>query len=195
MRSLALIALLLALPGALRAQAGPPSSSDEGRVTSTASVLMKGSTIADKGRAQVGGWVGLVFGGRFAVGGGGLVLLEEVALEGTEAGTGFSLDLGYGGVFFRFWQPLSSRLTGELGFLLGAGNGEVSDRLSGAELGSDNFVIAEPEVSLFFTLFPSIHVGASGGYRLAWGVEDLPRVSQDDLRAATATISVRWGGG
>ncbi len=194
MRKLVLAGLLLALPGTLRAQAGPPSASDEGRVTSTASVLVKGSTIAEKSRAQVGGWVGLVFGGRFAVGGGGLVLLKEVDLEGTEAGTGFSLDLGYGGIFCRFWQPLSPRLTGEVGLILGAGHGEVSDRLSGAELGSDNFVIVEPEVSLFFTLFPSVHVGASGGYRLAWGVEDLPRVSQDDLRAVTATISVRLGG-
>jgi hypothetical protein len=194
MRRLVLAVLLLALPGTLRAQAGPPSASDEGRVTATATALVKGSTIAGKGRAQVGGWVGLVFGGRFAVGGGGLVLLEEVELEGTEAGTGFTLDFGYGGVFFRFWQPLSSDLTGELGLILGAGNGDVNDGLSGTELGSDNFVIAEPEVSVFYRLFPSIHLGASLGYRLAWGVQDLPSVTQDDLRAATATLSLRWGG-
>ena len=194
MRSLVLTALLLALPGTLRAQAGPPPASEQGRVTSTAAVLVKGSTIAEEGRAQVGGWVGLVFGDRFAVGGGGLVLLKEVALEGTEAGTGFSLDLGYGGIFFRFWQPLSPRLTGELGMVLGAGNGKVTDRLSGAEMGSDNFVIAEPEVSIFLTVFPSVHVGISGGYRLAWGVDDLPRVTQDDLRSTTGTLSVRLGG-
>ena len=194
MRGVVVAALLLALPGSLRAQAGPSSANAEGRVRSTAAFLVKGSTIADQGRAQIGAWAGLVFGGRFAVGGGGVVLLEEVPLEGSEAGTGFSLDLGYGGLFFRFWEPLSERLTGELGLIFGAGNGEVNDQPSGAELGSDNFVVAEPEVSLFFTLLPWLHVGASGGYRMVWGVEDLPQVSEDDLRAATGTISLRLGG-
>jgi hypothetical protein len=194
MRGTLLAALLLALPGSLWAQAGPSSADAEGRVGSTAAVLVKGSTIAGKGRIQVGGWAGLVFGNRFAVGGGGLVLLEEVALAGSEAGSGFSLDFDYGGLFFRFWQPISPRLTGELGLVFGAGNAGVTDRLSGAELGSDNFLVAEPEVSLSFTLLPWVHIGVSGGYRLAWGVEDLPRVSEDELRAATGTISLRLGG-
>jgi hypothetical protein len=135
-----------------------------------------------------------VFGDHLAVGGGGLVLLDEVGLAGSEAGTGFSLDLDYGGIFCRFWQPLSPRLTGELGLVLGAGNAGVKDRLSGTELGSDNFLVAEPEVSLSFRVLSWLRVGVSGGYRMVSGVEDLPRVSQGDLEGATGTISLQVGG-
>lgn len=194
MKRTLIVALLLALPGCLWAQVGPSSSTNENRVHSTAALLLKGSSIADKGRLQLGGWAGLVFGDQLAVGGGGVVLLDEVGLAGSEAGTGFSLDLDYGGIFFRFWQPLSPRLTGELGLVLGAGNAGVKDRLSGTELGSDNFLVAEPEVSLFFGVLSWLRVGVSGGYRMISGMEDLPRVSEGDLKGATGTISLRVGG-
>jgi hypothetical protein len=194
MRGVLLAVLLLALPGSLWAQAGLSPNREGNRVKSAAAVLLKGSSIADKGRLQAGGWAGLVFGDRLAVGGGGLVLLEEVALSGSEAGTGFSLDLDYGGLFFRFWQPLSPRTTGELGLVFGAGNAGVKDRLSGTELGSDNFLVTEPEAGVSLNLLPWLRVGISGGYRLVWGIEDLPSVSDSDLRALTGTISLRVGG-
>jgi hypothetical protein len=67
--------------------------------------------------------------------------------------------------------------------------------LTQAEVGSDNFLVAEPEMSILYSFFPGVHLGVSVGYRLTTGVEDLPRVSAGDLNAFTGTISLRLGGG
>ena len=187
------LAVLLALPGPLEAQAGPDPSSQD-RVSATAAVLLKGGRIADENRLHLGGWAGLVFGDNLAIGGGGFALLNDVELAGSEGGSGFNLDLGYGGLIFRYWEPLSGSFTGEAGLLLGAGHAEVRDQLTRTEVGSDNFLVAEAEMSLLYSFFPGIHVGVSAGYRLTTGVEDLPRVSTGDLNAFTGTLSLRLGG-
>lgn len=187
------LAVLLALPGPLEAQAGPDPSS-QGRVSATAAVLLKGGRIADENRLHLGGWAGLVFGDNLAIGGGGFALLNDVELAGSEGGSGFNLDLGYGGLIFRYWEPLSGSFTGEAGLLLGAGHAEVQYQLTRTEVGSDNFLVAEAEMSLLYSFLPGIHVGVSAGYRLTTGVEDLPRVSTGDLNAFTGTLSLRLGG-
>jgi hypothetical protein len=156
--------------------------------------MLKGSRIAEENRLHFGGWAGLVFGGRLALGGGGFSLLENVELAGSEAGTGFDLGMGYAGVVVKYWQPLGPRVSGELGALLGAGHAEVQDRLVGTEVGSDNFFVAEPELSVFISVLKDLRLGASAGYRIVWGVEDLPRTSADDLRSITGTLSIRLGG-
>ncbi len=82
MRYAFVLAVLLALPGPLGAQAGPDPSS-RSRVSATAAVMLKGGKIADENRLYLGGWAGLVFGGKLAVGGGGFALLNEVELAGS----------------------------------------------------------------------------------------------------------------
>jgi len=155
---------------------------------------VKGNRVAHAERLHVGGWAGLVFGGRLAVGGAGFALLRDVALVGPEAGIGFDLGMGYGGLYVAYWKELSPRVTGQLGFLAGAGHAELTDRLIGREVGSDNFPVVEPDLSLFFTIHPGVHVGASIGYRMAWRVDNLATVSAKDLRATTGTLSLRVGG-
>ena len=194
MRSGLVLALVLALPGPLGAQAGP-GPSFQGRVSGTAAVLLKGGQIAGENRLHLGGWAGLIFGGNLAVGGGGFALLNDVGLVGSEGASGFNLGFGYGGLVFRYWEPLSGSLTGEVGLLLGAGHAEVRDQLTRTEVGSDNFLVAEPEMSILYSFFPGVHLGVSVGYRLTTGVEDLPRVSAGDLNAFTGTLSLRLGGG
>ena len=194
-----LFAVLLALPGPLGAQAGQdpstPDPSAGNRVRSTATAVLKASQIADESRVHVGGWVGLVFSESLAVGGGGFALLKNVELAGSEGGTGFNLDMGYGGLFFQYWEPLGSGLTGEVGLLLGAGHAEVQDQLSRTEVGSDNFLVGEGEIGVTYSVFKGVHIGLSLGYRLTSGVEDLPGVSTGDLNAYTGSLSLRLGGG
>jgi len=129
-----------------------------------------------------------------AIGGGGFTVLKSVGLEGPEGETGFNLDMGYGGIFFRYWEPLSGPLIGEVGLLLGAGHGEVRDQLTRREVGSDNFLVAEAEMAAAYRFFHRFFLGASVGYRLTAGVEDLPGVSQEDFNSFTATLSLRVGG-
>jgi hypothetical protein len=187
------LAVLLALPGPLGAQAGPDPPYPD-RVSATAAILLKGGQIAGESRLHLGGWAGLVFRDDLAIGGGGYALLKTVELAGPVGSIGFNLGFGYGGLFFRYWEPFSGPLTGELGLLLGAGHAEVRDILTGTEVGSDNFFVAEPEVSLFYALFPGVHAGVSFGYRLTAGVEGLPRVSASDINTFTGTLSLRLGG-
>jgi hypothetical protein len=159
-----------------------------------AAVLVKGGQVADENRLFLGGWAGLVFGDHIALGGGGMTLTKGVDLRGSGLPTGFFLEAGYGGVLFKYWGDLSNGFTSEAGILLGAGHAEVHDRISGQEVGAENFVVLEPEVSLFFNLYRQVYLGASGGYRFTSGIEDLPRVSSGDLRSFTATLSLRLGG-
>jgi hypothetical protein len=186
-------AVALALPGALPGQVGPWSSGGK-TVSAAAAAQLKAGNVAHERRLHAGGWAGLVFGGRLALGGAGFALLQEVELVGSEAGIGFDLGMGYGGLYVSYFKPLSHRLMGQMGLLAGAGHAEVRDRLVGREVGSDNFPVLEPDLSLFFAVHPRIHVGASLGYRLAWDVNNLPTVSAEDMRATTATLSLRIGG-
>jgi hypothetical protein len=163
-------------------------------VEAAAAALLRTGEIAGVRGPLLGGWVGLVFGERFVLGGGGVTLLEDVDLPGLEASTGFDLGMGYGGVVLKYRSPLSSRLTGEGGFLLGAGHAEVRDRLAGREVGAENFLTLEPEVTLYLDLFRSASVGVGLGYRFAWGVEDLPSATAQDLRSALGSLSLRIGG-
>jgi hypothetical protein len=193
MRLAVFLGIFLALPGPAGAQvegADPPAT----RVGSSAAILLKAGQIAGADRYFLGGWGGLVFGDHFVLGGGGLALTEDVELPGSEFSTGFDLGFGYGGLFLRYWDDFSHLLTGEAGLFLGAGHAEVRDRLAGREVGSDNFLVVEPEASLFCTVLPYLHLGISGGYRMVFGVEDLPRVSADDLQSFTGTLSLRLGG-
>jgi hypothetical protein len=135
-----------------------------------------------------------VFSGRFAVGGGGFTLVENVEIPGSAGGTGFELGMGYGGVFLQLWHPIPGGFSGELGLLAGAGNAEVRDLLMGSELGADNFLVLEPTLSASRPAFRGVRVGVSLGYRKVWGVEDLLLVTGDDLQSVTGTLFLRIGG-
>lgn len=193
------LAVLLALPGPLWAQARQdpsfPDSSSEDRVRATAATVLKAGQIADENRVHFGGWAGLVFSENLAIGGGGFSLLRDVELAGSEGGTGFDLDMGYGGLFFRYWEPLADALSGEVGFLLGAGHAEVHDQLTRTEVGSDNFLVAEGELGIAYSFFRGVYLGFSVGYRITSGVEHLPGVSKGDLNTFTGSLSLRLGGG
>jgi hypothetical protein len=193
-RTALVLALILSVSGKISGQEGA-STETEPRVSSTAGVLLKGGRIADESRIHLGGWAGLLFTDNLAIGGGGFALLNDVELAGSKGGTGFNLGFGYGGLFFRYWEPLSNLLTGEVGFLVGAGHAEVRNRLDGTEVGSDNFLVSEAEMGALYSLLDNVHVGLSVGYRLTAGVEDLPGVSKTDLNGFTGTLSLRLGGG
>lgn len=193
MRLVTLLLLLFSLPGLLRAQE-MERSPEPTRAEGTAFFILQGSSLAGVHRLFLGGGAGLVFGGRWTVGGMGLAITENVELAGSGASTGFDLKLGYGGVILRYAHPLTPRVDLEGGLLVGAGHAVVGDLITGTEVGSDNFPLMEPEVALSIRLRPWLTIGASGGYRMVWGVEELPRVSREDLRSFTGSLHLRVGG-
>lgn len=188
-----LLLLFLFLPGSLGAQEG--QAEDEPlRAGGVAAFLMKAGTIANTEGILLGGWAGLTLGHRISLGGGGVALTREVELGASATGSGFELGVGYGGILFHYDYPLADGIRLRGGVLAGAGHAEVRDRLMGREVGADNFGILEPEAGISVSLLPWLHIGASGGVRMVWGVEDLPLVQKDDLQGMTGTLSLQVGG-
>lgn len=185
--------LSMSLPGLVTAQAGT-SPKEPLRARGTAGIVLKGTSIAGTDRVLLGGWAGLTFGDHFSLGGGGVALLREVHLTGSGSGTGFELGMGYGGILLGLHYPLRARVGARLGILLGAGHAEVRDRLTGREVGADNFGVLEPEAALSLPLLSWLHLGGGVGYRMTWGVGDIPLVQPEEFRGATGTLSLRVGG-
>lgn len=193
MRHALLFVLLLALPGPLGAQEVQQTPAPR-RAGAAAAAFVKTSQVAGETRLFWGGWGGLLLGDHFVLGGGGMALTKDVELQASGLPTGFYLSAGYGGVLFKYWGNLPHGLTGEAAILLGAGQAEVYDRITGQEVGAENFLVMEPEVSLFLNLYRQLYLGASGGYRTTSRIENLPRVPSDALQSFTATLSLRLGG-
>jgi hypothetical protein len=188
-----LLVSILILPGTLRAQEEPGNPSER-RVGGVASAVLKAGDTAGVDRLYFGGWAGLTISGNIALGGGGFALSKDVGLAGVEGETGFNLSMGYGGLTFRFWEPLSNSLSGEVGLLLGAGHADVQTQLTGTEVGSDNFLVGEGELGISYRVIRRIFISAAVGYRLTSGIQGLPGVSTDDLNAFTGSLSLRVGG-
>jgi hypothetical protein len=193
MRRALLFVILLGLPGSVRAQEVQETPAAQ-RAGAAAAAFLKTGSVAGEVRLFLGGWAGLVLGDHFVLGGGGMSLTSDVGLSGSGTPTGFHLGAGYGGVFLKYWTPFSHGFSGEGSILLGAGHAEVEDRVTGEEVGAENFLVMEPEATLFFNVFRQLFLGASGGYRFTSGLDKLPRVSPDDLQSFTATLSLRLGG-
>lgn len=193
MRRALLFVFVLALPGPVRAQEVRQTPTPR-RAGGAVAGFVKAGQIAGESRLFLGAWGALVLGDHFVLGGGGMALTRDVELRASGLPTGFYLDAGYGGVLFKYWGDLPRGLSGEASILLGAGQAEVSDRITGQEVRAENFLVLEPEVSLFLRLYRQVHLGASGGYRATSRIEDLPRVPSDALRSFTATLSLRVGG-
>lgn len=193
MRHALLLLFFLTLPGPVGAQEAQQTPAPR-RAGAAAAGFVKAGEIADETRFFLGGWGALVLGDHFVLGGGGMALTREVELRASGLPTGFYLDAGYGGVLLKYWGALPLRLTGEAGLLLGAGQAEVYDRITGQEVRAENFLVLEPEVSLFLNLYRQLYLGASGGYRATSRIENLPRVPSDALQSFTATLSLRLGG-
>ena len=192
MRPLHLFLILLLLPGSLAAQG--EGQEEPFRARGTAALMIKAGSVAGADRVFLGGWGGLTFGPRFSVGGGGVALTRSVELTASDVGTGFQLGAGYGGILFRFQHPLGRGVRGQGSLLVGAGHAEVRDRLTGREVGADNFGILEPEVGISLSILPWLFIEAAGGRRMAWWLEDLPLLREDDLTGTTGTLSIRVGG-
>ena len=63
----------------------------------------------------------------------------------------------------------------------------------GTELAAANFGGAEPEVTGLLPLHDFVHIRTHLGYRIVYGVEDLPQVEPEHLRGATLTLSLSLG--
>jgi hypothetical protein len=188
MRSFALLlTLALLTPCRLAAQDYPLDP-----VRALAAGEVKATWLADQGSWMVGGKVGLLFQDRLSLSAAGYALASSVAVGGTDAGSSFRLDLGYGGLLTEYQLRRGEDLDLTVGGLVGAAVGEVSAPAQQILITADNFFVLEPEVTLRYRLLPWLRATASAGYRLAWGVS-LPGVGDGDLEAATFSVGLHVG--
>lgn len=135
---------------------------------------------------------GLTIRGRLRLGGGGHTLIRSVEL--TRSGTTpLDLSLGYGGVVAQYLIRRRGDWSLGAGALAGGGAARVRDPVSGAELGSDNFVVVEPRIEAALLLRSFVRLSLSVRYRAPMGVDDLPRVGSTQMRGLGAAIGISFG--
>ena len=151
----------------------------------------KATRLAGGTRSMVGVKAVVIFAGGLEIGIVGIKLLEAVDIS-TGPGNLLELRPGYGGVTIAKRGLLGSPIGGSL--LIGAGNAEIRALPVGNQLGSDNFFVIEPEVTLSLPRWKVIRSSVGMGFRFVTGVDDLPTLSTSDLRGLTVTLTFALGG-
>ena len=153
--------------------------------------IYKATNFAGGTRSMVGVKAAVVFAGGLEIGGVGIKVLQPVDIS-VGAGSLLELRTGYGGITVAKRGLLGGRIGAS--FLLGVGNAEIRALPVGNQLGSDNFLVFEPEVTLEFPSWNMVHSALGGGFRFVTGVDDLPTLTAADLRGFTVTLMVVVGG-
>ncbi len=180
-RSLALPLLLLALPGVARGQ-------QPGEARAGLEAALRVTSIAGDATVLAGG-VGLLdLGGRVAFGGGGWLALGTMRISTGRPETDKNLHMAYAGVVAETVVRRGPGWDVRARALVGAGNAKVSDRLQGVALGADNFAIVEPELGGSWHLGHGAWLTGGLSYRITFGVEDLPDISEHSFRGVSLRI-------
>lgn len=151
------------------------------------------TSVRDETATMVGGALTLHPEGRFAFGGEGWILLNEREIPGEVADSDLKLRMAYGGGTVRAVLYQGGWSTMEAGLLLGAGTARVSLAVVGTEIAADNFGVVEPHVALSLTPGGPVYLRLLGGYRGAFGVEDLPGISPEHMRGWTLGLALGIG--
>lgn len=165
---------------------------------------MRIARVADRTTIFSGGAALLRLTRSWSVGGAGYVQngASRLRIGGSDA----DVAVGYGGLLLEWSPPTASPAAGTpadagpdpsftwgVRLLLGAGNAEIRSPTVGSRIGSDNFSVTEPGVSLGIRRWQFVEVGAQALYRLAFFVDDLGEIGSDDVGGASLGFFVRIG--
>lgn len=196
LRILLLLALLLPGSGGLlqaQARAGEDPAPTDGVAAFVHGGLRLSSFAGEMG-LMAGGALGLRLTGRLYVGGAGWILLEDSDLEGAGAFNRRTLGVGYGGAVVEVTLPKPSQRLGLAArTLVGAGNIDIRDPVTGIRINSSNFVVAEPEAVLSFGLSPRLTLEGSLSYRAVFGLDSLEGLDDSQVGGAGLSLLVRLG--
>ena len=173
---------------------GTEAEDRPGTVHASLGAFLRATRIGGSMELMLGGEASIHFLDRFTLGVAGGGLLEAAPLLRSESVVGLDLRVGYGGLVFGYEPSPQWTASPAARVLVGAGNAEVRAIPVGNRLGSDNFIVVEPEARLRLRVTRSVFAGLAVGYRLVFGVEDLTDVSPEDLRGLSLTASVFFGG-
>lgn len=192
-KSARLCAVWWALPAAasiLWAAAAPLAAQDASQRRASSSV--EGSLALTRlhgNAAWMPGITGLLsLGDRISLGGAGSLAMEAQRVPGSVPGSDLDLRVAFGGVMGQFLILDSGGREGWVRLLAGAGNAKLDLAVAQTQIASDNFGVIQPEVGGSFRLPGRLRAGAAVGYRITYGVEDLPGVGALDLRGPSARL-------
>ena len=157
-------------------------------VTASIGGFLRGAKIIGGTEAMLGGEASLHFSRHFSIGAAGGALLGPVSVTESGADLGTDLRMGYGGVLLGYEARTANTVSVAGRLLLGAGHASIRAIPVGNELGADNFLVLEPEVVLRFRAVGPAHLGLAAGYRMTFGVQDLPTLTDHDLEGVSVTI-------
>lgn len=192
------LVLLFAWPPAPGAHAqeapgGVETATPVRRTAGTVQAAVRATRLQQESQAMWGLSFLLTPQARWALGAGGWALFERLTIDGTSRGPAMEMTLGYGGVLGRVHLVRGPRMGAQAELLLGAGNAKVVVPLVDAQIGGDNFLVAEPGVSVSVAGPLGLEAGLGLSYRFLAGVEDLPGLDSSDLTGASVTVSVSLG--
>lgn len=139
--------------------------------------------------AWMSGITGLLsLGNRVSLGGAGSVAMEAQRVPGAVPGSDLDLRVAFGGVVGQFLVLDAGDREAWVRILAGAGNAKLDLAVAQTQIASDNFGVIQPEVGGSLRLHGRVRAGAAVGYRITYGVEDLPGVGAPDLRGPSARV-------
>lgn len=142
--------------------------------------------------AGVTGLIGV--GGPLRFGGAGWIQLGQSSVPGGAAPFDYEMRIAYGGLAAEL--DIIRRPGGALVLrtLAGAGNAKIrSLPVVETLIAADNFGVVEPELSGAWRLYRGVVASVGLGYRLTFGVDDLPNVLPSDLRGPSLRIGISIG--
>ena len=169
---------------------GQVAPSEPAAATAFVSLGARRTSLRNSGAWMVGGDARISFGTSFSLGAGGWALAKPLGISGVAGASDLELAISYAGLQAEY-RLAQARVTGiGLRLLVGAGSAKVRLPIVGTELAADNFGVIEPEVVGELALRDFAQLRAQLGYRLVYGVEDLPQVGPEHLRGVTLTLSL-----
>lgn len=130
----------------------------------------------------------LSLGHRVSLGGAGSFAMEAQRVPGPVPGSDLDLRVAFGGVVGQFLVVDTGDREAWVRLLAGAGNAKLDLAVAQTQIASDNFGVIQPEVGGSFRFLGRLRAGAAVGYRITYGVEDLPGVGSLDLRGPSARV-------
>lgn len=147
----------------------------------------------------VGGGGGVIINHRFAVGGAGFGLVNNVTEESAPAARPY-IDLGYGGVLLQYIHRSDDLIHMTASLLIGGGGASFREDITSAggegqpegHPSIDGFFVAEPGVDAEVNITPYFRVAAGGSYRFVSGVE-MPGLGNSDISGPGARLQLKFG--
>lgn len=186
--------LLLGTGGAARVRAQDVPRDEDPRAGVVLEAGVRATSVHGDVEYLVGGAVLFSVSSSFSLGGGGAVLATDHHVSGDPIFPDRTMGFGYGGVVLDLAGPrLGASTDLSVRTLVGAGNVDLTDRVTLARLESDNAFVIEPELSVRREITPWLRLVASVSHRFVLGLDRIDKDATGDLESPSLGLLLRLG--